>query len=118
MISITDTNNILSCIKKMSGIYDENNDFDPDIITNINTVFGILHQLNIGPANGFSLFDGSETWDQFLEDGPTLNIVKTYISSKVRMVFDPPTIGCVMDALKNTINELEWRLRIAGEQND
>ena len=40
-------------------------------------------------------------------------MVKTYIYMKVRLIFDPPTISSVIDAYKNQIAELEWRLNVA-----
>ena len=44
---------ILPSIKKLLGINPEYTAFDNDIIIHINTVFGILNQLGIGPAEGF-----------------------------------------------------------------
>ena len=41
---------ILTSIKKLLGISEEDDYFDPDIIMHINTVFTILTQLGVGPS--------------------------------------------------------------------
>ena len=51
---------ILPSIKKLLGINPEYTAFDTDIIIHINTVFGILNQLGIGPAEGFYVEHGYE----------------------------------------------------------
>lgn len=108
-------NGILYSIKKLAGLDEENIDFDIDILVHINMAFATLNQLNVGPLNGFSISGYEEKWNDFMSPGPILDMVKTYIASKVRLVFDPPTVGCVMDALKKTIDELEWRLRVGSD---
>ena len=115
-LNVGTINNILESIKKILGIDKENEDFDADIILNINMAFGVLHQLNVGPKNGFSIASGAAKWTDFLEEGPILNMVKTYVGYKVRLAFDPPTVGCVMDALKKNIDELEFRLRLQSDE--
>ena len=59
---------ILTSIKKLLGITEEYTHFDADIIMHINSVFMILMQLGIGPANGFSISDDSAVWADFLSD--------------------------------------------------
>ena len=41
---------ILTSIKKLLGITEEYDHFDQDLILHINSVFGILTQLGVGPA--------------------------------------------------------------------
>ena len=45
-----------------------------------------------------------------MEDGPVLNMCKTYVELKVRLYFDPPTLGTVLDKMQDQVNELEWIL--------
>lgn len=110
---------ILTSIKKMLGIDEEYNKFDTDIIININSVFGILNQLGVGPAAGFSIQDSTSTWSDFISTTQTnpsvLEMAKTYIYLKVKLVFDPPTVGAVMEATKQQIAEYEWRLKTQAE---
>ena len=42
---------------------------------------------------------------------PRLNLVKSYVHMKVRLMFDPPTSSAVTDAINKTISELEWRIQ-------
>ena len=45
---------VLTSVKKMLGITEDYTHFDADLIMHINTVFTILTQLGVGPAEGFS----------------------------------------------------------------
>ena len=102
---------ILNSIKKLLGITTEYEHFDQDIIMHINSVFVILNQMGVGPDNVYYITDATQTWDQFIDEAK-LNMVKSYMYLKVRLLFDPPT-GSVQDAIKNQIAELEWRLNVA-----
>lgn len=104
---------ILTSIKKMLGIAEEYTHFDPDIIMHINTVFMVLHQLGVGPDNGFYIEDDTYTWADFLEDPTRLQMVKSYMYLKVRKVFDPPTSSTHMNAIDQSIAEYEFRLNVA-----
>jgi hypothetical protein len=73
----------------------------------------ILSQLGVGPDEGFSITDDSTLWTDYLGQSSNLNLVKSYVYLKVRMLFDPPNSGALMDALKQQINEFEWRLNVA-----
>lgn len=111
------SNSILKDVKKMIGpseIYDQ---FNTDLIVNINSVFTILQQMGVGPNTGFAITGDTETWDDFIEGIEESNIfqmVKTYIYLKVRMEFDPPT-GSVATNFQELIKEYEWRLNVAAE---
>ena len=102
---------ILNSIKKMLGITEEYTHFDQDIIIHINSVFVILNQMGVGPDNVFYITDATQTWDQFIDESK-LNMVKSYMYLRVRLLFDPPT-GSVKDALTAEADELGWRLNVA-----
>lgn len=107
---------ILNSIKKLIGMDPEYTQFDTDLIIYINSMFAVLKQVGVGPENGFSISDDSATWDEYLPDyDKNFEFVKTYIQQRVKLVFDPPLTSSVLDAMKETIKELEWRLNIAGE---
>lgn len=103
---------ILTSVKKDLGIAEEYTVFDPDIIRMINTCFSILYQLGVGPEDGFSISDKTATWDDYLDDYSNLEMVKTYISQKTKMLWDTPSNGTLNSALKETIGELEFRLNV------
>ena len=101
---------ILDSIKKLLGIQPEYTSFDEDIIIAINTSFATLNQLGVGPEGGYMIEDNTQTWNDYITT-TNLNMVKTYVHLKSRLLFDPPT-GGVLDAIKNQLAELEFRLYV------
>lgn len=101
---------ILNDVKHMLNRTPEDTSFDLPIINFINGVFGDLNQLGVGPVAGYQITGAAETWDQFYTD-PRLNSVMTYVFYKVKLAFDPPTIGAVMSAYKEQLETLEFRLQ-------
>lgn len=104
--------NILASIKKLLGFEEDYTAFDADIMMHINSAFMSLHQLGVGPAAGYALSSGLETWVEFFGTHNDLHGVKTYIYLKVRLVFDPPSTSFVLEAIKAMINEYEWRINV------
>lgn len=104
---------ILTSIKKMLGIGADYEQFDAELIMHINSVFMTLHQLGVGPAEGFTIGSKHAVWSEFLPEGQQLEGVKTYMYQKVRLIFDPPTGGALLQALERQIAEWEWRLNVA-----
>lgn len=109
---------ILTSIKKMLGITEEYEHFDSDIIMHINSVFMTLTQLGVGPSDGFYIEDEETVWSDFIPDNNKLQAVKTYMYLKVRLLFDPSSLGsATLSAYERQIQELEWRLNVATETN-
>jgi hypothetical protein len=112
---------ILVSTKKVLGIPEADTSFDLDIIVYINTAFGVLMQLGIGPIEGFAIEDEMGLWNDFLDpiESPNnlslLNIVRTYVFLKVKMLFDPPNTGYLITAMTEQIEEYEWRLMTLKE---
>lgn len=107
---------ILLSVKKLLGIEPTHNHFDTEIILNINSVLMVLNQLGIG-SDGFMIEDENDTWDSFLSNRKDLNAVKTYVYLKVRLMFDPPQMGYLVENIKDQIAEFEWRLNIQAESD-
>ena len=103
---------ILTTIKLSLGITEDCTDFDEMLITHINTVLNIVTQLGVGPSEGYLISDVSNQWEELLEKSKLLDLVKTYMSMKVRMMFDPPTSSNVAEAYNRMISELEYRINI------
>lgn len=101
---------ILTSIKKLLGIAEDYEQFDIDLVMHINTVFATLHQLGVGPDNGFFIEDKFADWTEFMGDDPRLNLVKSYVHLRVKLLFDPPPGSAVLEAMDRTIKELEWRI--------
>lgn len=106
---------ILTSIKKVLGIYEEDTSFDIDIIMHINTVIMILRQMGIGPSKGYSISSSYDTWNDYISDISLIEPVKTYIALKVRLIFDPPASSAIIEAINRTITELEWRLNVQAD---
>lgn len=106
---------ILTSIKKLLGITEDFEAYDPDIILYTNMVLANLNQIGVGPDEGFQIEDKSDTWESFLDGDPRLNNVKAYIATKVRLLFDPPPTSFGIDALEKVALELETRIYIARE---
>lgn len=106
-------NSILTTIKKLLGISEEDDSFDTDIIVHINSAFSELNQLGFGPDSGYSIVDETSSWDEILSDSSKLEMVKTYIYLSVRLVFDPPTSASVMNALSKELEKLTWRISVS-----
>lgn len=106
---------ILISIKKLLGITADYTAFDADIIIHINSVFMILNQLGVGPETCFRIEDDLAVWNDFITAEDKLDAVKSYIYHKVKMLFDPPVNSAVIEANKQLIMELEWRLNAQAE---
>lgn len=109
------TESILDSVKKVLGFDPSYTVFDVDVIMHINSVFSDLHDLGIGPDNGFSITDNTAQWSDFLGTDATLNRVKTYMSLRVKMIFDPPISGFAIDAMNKQIEQFEWRISVERE---
>lgn len=108
---------ILDSVKKTLGINSDYNHFDAELIMHINSVLLSLTQIGVGATTGYVINDKTETWDDFIgSDRPDLAAVKTYVSLKVKMIFDPPSSSFVFEAMKGQVAEMEWRLGIQAER--
>ncbi len=106
---------ILDTTKKSLGLTADYDEFDPEIIMYINSAFSTLHQLGIGPFEGFMITDNTTTWDTLLLGDERLNSVKQLVSMMVKLVFDPPTTSFGITAIEKMIAELQWRLNVTRE---
>lgn len=110
---------ILASIKESLGIPENYTQFDKQIIMHINSVFTTLTQLGVGPSEGFYIEDKSSEWSDFISDMSKLHAVKTYVYLKVRIVFDPASLGsATLAAYERQIQELEWRLNLVAESEE
>ena len=94
------------------GIGESDISFDQDIIIHINTVFFILDQLGVNSGSKFSIDDKEALWSEYLTADQSLSIIKTYMYLKVRLIFDPPLSGSLVEVMKAQIAEYEFRIMI------
>ena len=106
---------ILLSVKKMLGIDSDYKHFDEDLIMHINSVVSILYQIGVGPENGFRIDDADAYWNDFISDDKNLELVKSYVYLKVRLLFDPTTNSALTESINRQISELEWRITLSAE---
>ena len=102
---------ILKDVRQKIGPSVDYDAFDTDIVDAINTAFGILSQIGAGPS-GFTITDDTAVWSDFSSDPIVINLVRTYVYNKVRLIFDPPMNSFVLDNMNKQNEELEWRLSV------
>lgn len=111
---------ILTSTKKVLQIAPDDPSFDLDITMHINSAFSDLHDIGVGPEDGFAIEDAETDWAAFVPDEEKVrqNRVKTYIYLKVRLLFDPPATTYHLSAAQEQLKELEWRLSVGRESED
>lgn len=108
--SISDS--ILSSVKKLIGISDDDTSFDLDVMLNINAASSTLYQLGV-LKKPYTVTSKDDIYEDLLpwatED--VVNQVKMYFVYKTRLGFDSSTLSSsVIEVLKDMIREAEWRL--------
>ena len=101
---------ILNSIKKLLGIDEAYTHFDADIIMGINTALSILTQIGVGPSTGFSIADNTAIWTSFVPDMSKLELIKSYVHLKTKLLFDPPASSTIVEVYNRQLTELEWRI--------
>jgi hypothetical protein len=112
------SDSILTSTKKVLGIAESYDAFDTDIIMHTNSVFSTLQQLGVGPKEGFAIQDAEAKWDDFLLNDARLNVVKSYVYLRVRLLFDPPGTSYLISSLEKQAEEMAWRMNVSREQSD
>lgn len=105
------SDSILGSVKSALGIVADYDAFDDQIIMFCNTVFSTLQQLGVGPAEGFTISDGTTKWKDYITD-MKLEMVKSYMYMRVRLMFDPPSSSYALSSMKEQIAEYEWRMTV------
>ena len=103
---------ILDSIKQLLGIDVNDTSFDKELIIHINGALMILNQLGVGPEDGYSIVDKNNTWDEFIGDRTDLELIKTDIYLRVRLIFDPPQNSFLVTSIEKQIQEYDWRIEI------
>lgn len=106
---------ILQTVKKGLAVPLEDDGFDQELIIHINSVLMILSQLGVGPSGGVFITGQEDTWASIIEGSYELEMVKSYVILRVKLLFDPPSSSFVLESIKNQISEFEWRLNIQVE---
>lgn len=110
------TESILDSEKKLLGLDQDYDVFDDDLIIHINTIFGTLHQIGVGPSNQFFISDNTATWSEFTTNEAIVHEVRSYMFLRLRLLFDPPSSSFVLNSYKEQIQEFEWRLNVKSDE--
>ena len=62
--------------------------------------------------------DKTAKWSDFISGDKLLNLVPTYVYLKVKLIFDPPTAGAVLEAMERQASQYEWRINVAAERDE
>ena len=108
---------LLSCKKMIGGLDEEDTSFDPDLILLINSEFATLGQIGIGNMFApYKIEDKTAKWSDL--EYKNLEFIKEYMFLRVKLTFDPPSSGTVMDAYRRKADELTWRIQVGAEEYD
>jgi len=108
---VEDTDNILEEVKRMLSIEPSVTEFDTDIVSHINSAFFTLFELGIGPSSNPFYINAETKWESFDTIIPK-QIILDYLFLKTKLVFDPPTASALIEAIRDRISELEFRMNI------
>lgn len=109
---------ILDSTKQILGLSADYTAFDLDILTHINSAFSVLNQVGVVIPADLNITDATTEWSELGLDNAKLNLVRTYIYLKVRLVFDPPGTSYLIEAVNKQIEEYEYRLRLFAETTE
>lgn len=115
-----DAESILSSVKKLIGIPEEDESFDIDIMFNINAASSILFQLGV-LSRPYTVTSKDDTYSDLVPGGTDdiINMIKMYFFYKTRLGFDSSTLtSTVIQVLEKMITEAEYRLMISFNPED
>lgn len=109
------SDSILSSVKKLIGISEDDKSFDLDIMLNINAASSTLFQLGV-LEKPYTVTSKEDLYEDLIPNGTedVVNQIKMYFVYKVRLGFDSSTLsGAMIEVLKEMIKESEWRLMVS-----
>lgn len=111
---------VLSSVKKLIGISEDDESFDLDIMLNINSAISTLYQLGV-IKQPYTITSKDDTYSDLLPGGSddVINQIKMYLVYKTRLGFDSSTLSSsTIEVIKEMIKETEWRLMISFNPSD
>lgn len=114
------SDSILSSVKKLIGISEDDRSFDLDIMLNINAASATLYQLGV-LKKPYTVTSKDDTYEDLIPDGSpdVIDQVKMYFVYKTRLGFDSSTLSSAMiEVIKEMIKEAEWRLMVTFNPED
>lgn len=110
------TDSIFESVKKVVGLLGDDDSFDEDLLLHINSVVSTLRQLGLSIQADFYVRDDVQTWRDLLGEFRDLDLVKSYMTMKVRLMFDPPSSSFGLKSMEEMVKEYEWRINVLTDQ--
>ena len=107
---------ILISVRLFIGIGKDCAVYDDQIVPLINTAFAYSNSLGAGPENGFAIEDVTQVWTEFCTDSPLLGFIKSFVKQKTKLIFDPPTSSVLIEAIQQSLDELEFSIKVRAEK--
>lgn len=116
---VLESDSILNTIKRALDIAPDDNSFDTALLMHINAVFSDLYQLGLGVygSDEHEINDANDLWSTVLASTKNLNMIKSYVSLRVRLLFDPPATGFTTNSFQAQVDKMEWRIRTAASSS-
>lgn len=114
------SDSILSSIKKLIGISDDDRSFDLDIMLNVNAASSTLFQLGV-IDKPYSVTSKDDTYIDLAPNAPSdvIDQIKMYFVYKVKLGFDSSTLSSTLiEVYKELIREAEYRMMISFNPED
>jgi hypothetical protein len=105
---------ILIATKEILGLDSDDDAFDLDVVTHINTALSTLFQLGVLPTS-VTITGLTTTWDSLALNPEVLSMVRSYVFLKTQFLWDPPTTSFLIKARQEQIGELEYRMNFYAE---
>lgn len=87
--------------------------FDPAIKSHINMALNTLYQIG-GIEKPYTLETCKDKWSKIItdENREVESFIKQYVEVKVQLMFDPPSSSILLELLKESLNEYEYRISV------
>ena len=91
--------------------------FDAELLVDINSAISILQKIGVPVDETFEVTSDAETWTDLLGSNYSrFKLVKTFMHSQVKLMFDPPTSAVLLAHYKDMNNEARFYLNIEAEE--
>lgn len=116
---VLETDSILNSVKRSLDIAPDDTSFDTVLLLHINTVFSDLYQLGLGAygSDEHVVNDANDLWTTVLGTQKNLNMIKSYVHLRLRLLHDPPAAGYTTNSFQSQIDKMEWRIRTAASSD-
>lgn len=105
--------NILNDVKARTGLDKSFGAFDDELLLIINSLWSYLDQIGVSMLSRNPVKKTSE-WSEYIPSN-RLGMIPELVAINVRMRFDPPSSSSVLESLRNTAKELEWRVYLSWQ---